>query len=257
MTSLTEMEEAGPEASPNQDDDLIRHDDDHSVLDVTSDDLTIIAKYTDQLDEAGRLADWDSMSAARAVTRLYESEEWVEEWLAEEPIKKSYDSRGRPVDPKSQQRFGQWLRWRLEQEGRRSLSTAHTSRLMLAAKTAGIVSPNGRRNSITSERVVRPLNWLSTNKYQDHLPEVWARAVELAGGRPEDVTNTNTQQAVAEFKKKIGTKGVRQAVRSKKVERDRETAEAAVRQLFGGGVQDQIKEFDSWYKNFRRGGERR
>jgi hypothetical protein len=260
MTSVAETEEAGPEASPNQNDELVRHDHDHSVLDVTpdpvingSDNLLIIAKYTDDLDEADHVADQHSMAAAAAITRLYESGEWADEWLAKEPIKKSYDSRGRPVDPKSKQRFGQWLRWRLEQDGRHSLSTSQTNRLMLAAKTRGNIDAPGVINTVTSEKTLRPLNWLTDNKYQDRTSEVWARAVDLAGGLPADVTSAHTRQAVAEFKKKISPKGVRQVVRTKKAKHDRGVAEAAVRQLFSGGDQDQCRQFDVWYKKFHRG----
>lgn len=45
------------------------------------------------------------------------------------------------------------------------------------------------------------------NRYEDRLPEVWAIAVQIAGGDPKRVTSAHTREALAQWKKQaFGTR---------------------------------------------------
>jgi hypothetical protein len=213
--------------------------------------LDVVADYADRLAQSDTLADTGSMAAAKALAELYERREWVDEWLEQKPIleKKAYIG-GRPPEPDSRNRFTQWLAWKEEQRQRRAIRSSQAYGLFAAWEVRQVLSTTAE---ITSERVVRPLNWMRKNRYADRIPEVWARAVELAGST-KAVTSAHTRQALADWKRDVlGAKGVRSAIRSAKAERDRARAVAYVRALWADGDDAEAGKFDDWYKKFRKG----
>lgn len=213
--------------------------------------LADLGKYADQLAESESLADRDSLKRAMVARDLYESFDWVDEANEAFPIKekKAYVG-GRPPDPKGRNRFTKWLAWKLEQEGHQTIKSAHAYRLIDAARVTGYFS--GRIKNLNSEYAVRPLTWLERHNYGDRIPEVWDKAVELAGSE-DAVTQSHTRKAVNEWKKEtLGTGGVKQAIREKKAERYRRQAQADVQQLFDQGDQDEVERFHQWYIDFLR-----
>ncbi|MGH9252731.1 MAG: hypothetical protein ACRD0W_24925 [Acidimicrobiales bacterium] len=211
--------------------------------------LDEVATYADRLADSDKLADKGSMATAAALAELYEKREWVAEWLEQKPIreKKSYIG-GRPPAPDSRNRFSQWLVWKQEQRQRRALLGRRTYQLLNGWEVQGYL----HGVQITSEWAVRPLDWLRKQKYADRIPEVWARAIDLAGSA-DLVTSAHTRQALAEWKKDVlGEKGIRAAIRSTKAERDRIRAQAKIQELFADGDQEQVEQFHQWYVDFVR-----
>jgi len=196
--SSPDVEGASPKTSPQQDD---RRHADHTIQLHVTQNLEIIGGFADQVGEADQQADQGSLDAARALKRLLDSGEWVEEWKLEKPIK---DRSGRGPKPKidSQARFNQWVAWRLDQKGYRPLGIRRTNQLILAAKTAEQCGNHGAR--ISSERVIRPLNWMiaPNQQYGRYLPQVMRMAVELAGS-VDQVTEAHTKKALAQWLKSV------------------------------------------------------
>lgn len=223
-------------------------------MDRTDELLDTVASYADRLAESDQLADTGSMTTAEALAELYEKREWVDEWLEQKPIreKKAYVG-GRPPEPDSRNRFAQWLVWKEEQRKRRSLRSTQTYDLLNVHAIAEVISDAGNNLPETATgRTLRTLHWLRKNKYADRIPEVWKRAVELAG-TADAVTSAHTRQALNEWKKeKLGSKGVKQAVREAKAERYRRQAQTDVQQLFAAGDQDEVEKFHQWYVDFLR-----
>ena len=72
---------------------------------------------------------------------------------------------------------------------------------------------------IQSEWTLRPLKWF-LRYYKERIPDVWAIAVELAGGDPSGVTVAHVKQAVRQYKGEVITpKGVQQLVKVGKATR--------------------------------------
>lgn len=209
--------------------------------------LDEVAAYADRLADSDRLADTGSMAAAEALSELYEKREWVPEWLEQKPIKeRSAYVGGRPPEPDSRNRFSQWLVWKQEQRRERSLRSTQTYRLLTAHEVKGYF-PSGE---ITSEAVLRPLYWLRTHRYAHRIPEVWQRAVDLAGAA-QYVTSAHTRQALAEWKKEVlGTAGYQAAVRTKRAETHRLKAQGAIDTLWADGDQDEIQKFSRWLESY-------
>lgn len=208
-----------------------------------SDLLERVAEYADQLAQAATLADQDSLTHAADMANLYESRSWVEEWLTQAPIRErtAYIG-GRPPEPDSRRRFGQWLAWKLEATGHHKIVSQHTYRLLNAHTVAEVISPRGN-NLPTSEYVVRPLDWLRKHKYERFIPDVWDRAVELADGGT--VTSTHTAAALAEWKRAHRGQ-VLVSIQSSKVERDRLKARTAVEVLISHGDSGELLKFYTW-----------
>lgn len=213
--------------------------------------LADLGKYADQLAESESLADRDSLKRAVTTKELYESFAWVEECNELFPIKakKAYVG-GRPPDPKGRNRFTRWLAWKLEQDGHHPIQGRRTYQFIDAAEATGFL--HGRSKNLHSEYTVRPLTWLTKHQYGDRIPEVWNKAVELAGSE-DAVTSAHTRKAVNEWKKEtLGTSGVKQAIREKKAERYRRQAQSDVQALFDQGDQDEVERFHQWYVDFLR-----
>jgi hypothetical protein len=156
--------------------------------------LKIVADYADQVAAAERRADAD-LSVIRAFDALYESREWVDEWLAESPEPKRRSNNWKP-DSKS--RFAGWLRWKLEQQGKPVFGWNYTYKNLAAGEVVRRV-PTLYHGTKLTERTLRPLTWALKNRYEDRLPEIAAMAVATAGS-VDALTSTTARKAVAEWK---------------------------------------------------------
>lgn len=219
------------------------------MTDRTEELLDEVAAYADRLADSDKLADKGSMATAEALAELYEKRGWVEEWLTQKPIKekRSYIG-GRPEDPEGRNRFSQWLVWKQEQRRKRSLRSAQTYRLLTAQEVKGYLSSG----EITSEFTLRPLYWLRKNRYADRIPEVWKRAIELAGSA-DAVTSAHTRQALADWKKDVlGTSGMQATTRTRRAETHRLKAQTAVDVLWADGDPTEVEKFKQWFDNYLR-----
>jgi hypothetical protein len=159
--------------------------------------LKVVGDYADQIAQADQAANRDTMAVAEAMDAMYESREWVAEWLEQKPAPKRPTSRWQAD---SRNRFAQWQAWRLEQQGRHAITGPYTYRL-LNARTIAKAIPNCATGTIGSEATIRPWAWLLRNRYENRIPEVWAIAVELAGSA-DKVTAKHTREALAEWKRR-------------------------------------------------------
>jgi hypothetical protein len=152
------------------------------VTDVTAA-LARIRDYREQVQRADRQSDQNSLDRARDLELIYQSMQWVDDL----PAPKHQVWRGRPVDPRSRNRFATWV---LQQTG---LSPSYTRRFALAVDLVNSCD----LVTINSERALRPLLRLRRAGYGEHIPEVYKRAVELAEGQPP--TSAETTRAVRDF----------------------------------------------------------
>src|SRR5258706_4504787 len=148
--------------------------------------LARVAAYREQLERADRQADQNSLDRARDLELLYQAMRWVDEV----PAPKNKVGRGRPVDPRSRNRFAGWM---LQRTG---LKPAHVYRLHKAHEVAEIISP-ADKEFLTSEYALRPLQRLRRAGYGDRIGEVYKNAVQLAEGQPP--TAAETRQAFRDF----------------------------------------------------------
>lgn len=163
--------------------------------------LKTVGDYADQVAAAERQAEQRSMDVARAMDEVYESKVWVAEWLEQKPEPKRPTARWNPED---RNRFIAWQAWKLEQGGRRTLSRPRSWTLLEGATVSKICSAG---TNLAAVEPVRPLFWMRKNRYESRLPEVWALAVQLAGGDPSRVTSAHTREALAQWKKQtFGTR---------------------------------------------------
>lgn len=185
-----------------------------------NDALKLAGDYADSLTTADDITNRDTMQVAAALDELYESKTWVAEWLEQKPAPKSGRAMGR-FQADSRNRFAQWLAWRLEQDGRHPLHGVHTYRLLDGVRIARQIDPtlNLTQGKIQSERTLRPLKWF-LRYYAARIPDVWAIAVDLAGGDPALVNSGHVKQAVKQYKGEVITpKGVQQLVKVGKATR--------------------------------------
>jgi hypothetical protein len=217
-----------------------------ATLTRTDELLDEVAAYADRLADSDRLADTGSMVTAEALAELYEKREWVAEWLEQKPIKeKSSYIGGRPPEPDSRNRFSQWLVWKQEQRKRHAVQSRTLYQLLNAHEVKGYL----RQAQITSERVLRPLDWMRSHRFPQRIPEVWDRAVDLAGDA-DYVTSAHTRQALAEWKKEVlGTAGYKAAVTTKRAETHRLKAQGAISTLMADGDQEEIDKFKRWLRD--------
>lgn len=178
--------------------------------------LKLAGDYADSLTTADDITNRDTMQVAAALDELYESKSWVAEWLEQKPAPKSGRAMSR-FQADSRNRFAQWLAWRLEQDGRHPLHGSHTYRLLDGATIARTL--NFGSGEIQSEATIRPLKWF-LRYYKERIPDVWAIAVDLAGGNPAKVTRAHVKDAVRQYKGEVITpKGVQQLVKIGKATR--------------------------------------
>lgn len=198
---------------------------------MSDDLLKIVGDYADQILAADELAAHDSMTAAEALETLYESREWVAEFLEVKPRGQRTSNAWRED---SRHRFSQWVMWKLEQQGRAPLLNRRTYQLLDAAEVIRQI-PNSNAVQIREEFKIRPLNWLKKNGYIERIPDVWKIAVDQAGSA-DKVTSVHVRTALQQWKKdSLGTKGLKQTIRTSRARTLRLKAVADIRALIAVG----------------------
>lgn len=158
--------------------------------------LAELYEYAEQIADADSRNDSSSMDKAAKLEALYLSTAWSDEWSAAKPAK-PHDAVGRPVDPRSRNRFNEWLQWRAGKEHRKAPERRHVYRLLTAREIASYVS--GR--TYNSEWALRPWAWMLKAKYGDRIPEVERIALEIANGKP--ITDAIARKALAQWKLEV------------------------------------------------------
>jgi len=205
--------------------------------------LDEVATYADRLADSDSLADTGSMATAEVLAELYEKREWVQEWLDHQPIKErtAYIG-GRPPEPDSRNRFAQWLVWAEGQRGRRSPQSRTTYQLLNANEVKGYL----RLAQITSERAIRPLDWLRKQRMTNHIPEVERIAVELAGAA-DQITSVHTREALKLWKHDVlGPQAVKEVIRTSRAQTHRIKAQSAIEQFLLDGDDTEVEKFKAY-----------
>lgn len=202
--------------------------------------LQRLAAYRDQLERADKQADQNSLDRARDLEYVYQQMHWVDEM----PAPKHTVWRGRPVDPKSRNRFATWVLQRTGLNPSR-VRQLHNAREMLDGliDTGVTISPIG-------EMALRPFARLRKAGYADRMGEVYRRAVELAEGRPP--TSAETKQAVKDFLAQFSAPQRREASAAERARSHRLKAQTAVEILWADGDQSEAERFHDWYMKLLR-----
>jgi hypothetical protein len=197
--------------------------------------LTRVAAYRDQLEHADKQADQNSLDRARDLELLYQSMRWVDEV----PAPKNKVWRGRPVDPRSRNRFATWT---LQKTGLNPsrVRQLHNAREMLDGliDTGVTVNPVG-------ERALRPFGRLRRAGYGDRLGDVYKMALQLAEGRSP--TARETSQAVRDYLAQFSTGQRRERSKAEVARSHRAKAQTAVEVLWHDGDQAEAEAFHNWY----------
>ncbi len=159
--------------------------------------LKIVGDYADVVWSTTDQQEQDTVQVAFAIESLYQKKAWVDEWLEQKP--KSEKSSNR-FDPESRNRFAQWLAWRLEQDGRKTLRGSRVYQLKDCAEIAALIPDDLLTSTaveIRTERQLRPLGWLKKYQYQDRVPQIVERAITIGNGK---LTGDITRQALNEWK---------------------------------------------------------
>lgn len=213
--------------------------------------LDSIAEYAARVEKADKLAQADTITKAADLAALYDEGSWVEEWQEIKPAKK--DALGN-VNPGSRSRFAQWLAWAEEQRGKTSPQSRHVNQLLYANEIVSVL-PTSSRVSLAqmgvTESAIRPLQWLVKAKYEDRVPEVWARAVELADG--EKVTRQHVLKARSEFRAQLTPAQDRAAIQGQRARTHRLKAQSAVEALWADRDVAEAEAFKQWFLNFLQG----
>ena len=158
--------------------------------------LAELYEYAEQIADAESRTDVGSMDNAARLEALYLSTAWSDEWSAAKPAK-PHDAVGRPVDPRSRNRFSEWLQWRAGKEHRHALKRARIHQLLNAREIANYVHGRGHN----SEWALRPWAWMLKAKYGERIPEVERIALEIADGKP--ITDAIARKALAQWKLEV------------------------------------------------------
>ncbi len=195
--------------------------------------LARIAAYREQLERADSQADQNSLDRAGDLELLYQSMQWVDELPA--PVHKVW--RGRPVDPRSRNRFATWV---LQQTG---LNPSRVGQLHRAHELTGIIG-TGYKEFLTSEKALRPFARLKRAGYGDRIPEVYKMAIELAEGRAP--TSAETRQAVRDFLAQWSPQQRRERSRAEVARSHRLKAQTAIEILIADGIDTEVKALAEW-----------
>jgi hypothetical protein len=193
-----------------------------------------IKAYREQIEGADKQADRNSLDRAADLELIYQSMTWVEDL----PAPKHKVWRGRPVDPKSRNRFAGWV---LQQTG---LSPSRVTRLHSAHEVAAIISAPGTVIRPQSERSLRSFARLRRAGYGDRIPDVYQEAVKLAAGAAPG--STETRRAVSEFLSQWSPQQRRERSAQERARSHRYKAQTAVEILLSDDVCDEVAAFRQW-----------
>ena len=202
--------------------------------------LAELYEYAEQISDADSRNDSSSMDKAAKLEALYLSTAWSDEWSAAKPAK-PHDAVGRPVDPRSRNRFNEWLQWRAGKENRTALQRRQVYRLLVARDVASFV-PHGTK--LLTESSLRPWAWMLKAKYGERLPEVERMALEIANGKP--VTESVARKALAQWKLEVlGGREAKKASLGITARSRRKVVEADFKDLLKHDVSE-AQEFIRW-----------
>lgn len=201
--------------------------------------LAELYEYAEQIADADSRNDSSSMDKAAKLEALYLSTAWSDEWSAAKPAK-PHDAVGRPVDPRSRNRFNEWMQWRAGKEHRHALQRTHIYQLLTAREIAGYIRGRG----YNSEWSLRPWAWMLKAKYGDRLPEVERIALEIANGSA--VTQSVARKALAQWKLEVlGGREAKKASLGITARSRRKVVEADFKDLLKHDVSE-AQEFIRW-----------
>ena len=201
--------------------------------------LAELYEYAEQIADADSRNDSSSMDKALKLEALYLSTAWSDEWSAAKPAK-PHDAVGRPVDPRSRNRFNEWLQWRAGKEHRHALDRRRIYQLLTASDVRSYVN----RGTYNSERSLRPWAWMLKAKYGERLPEVERIALEIANGKP--VTESVAKKALAQWKQEVlGGREAKKASLGIKARSRRKIVETDFKDLLLHDVSEAL-EFIQW-----------
>lgn len=193
--------------------------------------LARVAAYREQLERADSQADQNSLDRAADLELIYQSMRWVDEV----PAPKNKVWRGRPVDPRSRNRFATWV---LQQTG---LNPSYVKRLHSAHENFGAL---GTKIPPTGERALRPFQRLRRAGYGDRIPDVYKMAVQLSEGRPP--TSAETRQAVRDFLVQWSPAQRRERSRAEVARSHRLKAQTAIEILIADGIDTEVRALAEW-----------
>lgn len=205
--------------------------------------LAEIFEYAEQLADADSRADSTSMDKAAKLEALYASTAWSDEWDAAKPAKPR-DAIGRPVDPRSRNRFNEWLQERARKEHRQALKRTQIYRLLTAQDVASYI-PHGTK--LFTETSLRPWSWMLSRGYAEHLPDVVRNALDYADGGP--ITEKIARKALAEWKADfLGPRETRKANLAHTARSRRRVVETDFKDLLMYDA-DEAREFLMWARD--------
>jgi hypothetical protein len=195
--------------------------------------LARIAAYREQLERADKQADQNSLDRAADLELIYQEMRWVDEM----PAPKHQVWRGRPVDPRSRNRFATWV---LQQTGLKPSRVAqlHRAHDLVSNYLHNVqVIPNG-------EGPLRPFERLRRAGYGDRIPEVYKMALQLAEGRPP--TSAETKQAVRDFLARWSPQQRRERSKAEIARSHRLKAQTAIEILIADGIDTEVQALAEW-----------
>ncbi len=195
--------------------------------------LARVAAYREQLERADKQADQNSLDRAADLELIYQEMRWVDEM----PAPKHQVWRGRPVDPRSRNRFATWV---LQQTG---LKPSTVSQLHKAHEVVGIIADTSAVIP-ASARALHAFSRLRKAGYGDRIPEVYKMAVQLAEGKPP--TSAETRQAVRDFLSKWSPQQRRERSKAEQARTHRLKAQTAIEILLADGIDTEVEALAKW-----------
>lgn len=207
--------------------------------------LAELYEYAEQIADADSRNDFSSMDKAAKLEALYLSTAWSDEWSAAKAAK-PHDAVGRPVDPRSRNRFNEWLQWRAGKEHRHALNRTRIYQLLTAREVGSYLHSCGNN----SESALRPWAWMLKAKYGERLPEVERMALEIADGKP--VTDSVARKALAQWKLEVlGGREAKKASLGITARSRRKVVEVGFEDLFKHDASE-AREFIKWAADYLR-----
>ena len=202
--------------------------------------LAELFEYAEQIADSDTRNDSTSMDKAAKLEALYLSTAWSDEWSAAKPAK-PHDAVGRPVDPRSRNRFNEWLQWRAGKEHRNALQRAQVYRLLTAREVMSYVS---HETKLFTEVSLRPWAWMLKAGYGDRLHEVEYMALKMTQGQP--VSASVARKALAQWKLEVlGGREAKKASLGIKARSRRKIVEADFKDLLMHDA-NEAREFVKW-----------
>lgn len=205
--------------------------------------LDEVLSYAEAVANADDDADSVSMQKAASLDLLYQSMTWVEEWNAANPPKP--DAIGRPVDPKSRNRFAAWLNWRAQRTGRVAPVSRRVYQLLNAMQVETYLNPGTNKYDLT-EKQLRPFGFYLKGGMTDRIPEVERMLVEAIEANGDQVDAKLVARVIREHKATLGQRSLDHGKAVARTRPIRKDAEDDFLRLFKQSGPDEAKDFIRW-----------